>query len=92
MYIIRIQFNKDSELEILSNYNNLIKYELEVVRTEVQVIHNIYPNSLKPIPEFDNATQLNTWTKSIHKLIIYFRNTIKNFQNTLVTIYYYNII
>lgn len=69
-------------MELLLSYNDLIKYELEVVRSEVPVIHNIYPNSLKPIPEFDDATQYNSWTKSIKSSITYFKKNAKTYQNT----------
>lgn len=84
MYAIRIQFNKDGEMEILSSYKDLIKYELEVVRAEFQVIHNIYPNSLNPIPEFDVAMQYNLWTKSINRSITSFKKNAKTYQNTSV--------
>lgn len=79
---IRIQFNKDSELEILSSYNDTIKYELESIRSEYQVLYNMYPISLKRIPEFDNLSQDNTWTKSINGSITTFKNIVKTFQNT----------
>lgn len=82
MSIIRVQFNKDSELDILTSYNEIIKHELELVRSEFQIIFNIYPTSLKRIPEFDNLTQNNAWTETINRSITSFKNIAKTFQNT----------
>lgn len=58
--------------------------ELDVIRLEVQVVLNLFPNNIKPLPEFNNGAQHKSWPKSTDTLIKDFKITVINCQNTLV--------
>jgi len=75
-------------MEVISDYIDLISTELDVGRSEVEVIINLFPESIKPLPKFNDAMQDKSWSASIKTSITSFYTTVNYFQHTLVPIVY----
>lgn len=73
-------------MEVISDYIDLISTELEVIRSDVEVIINLFPESFKPLPKFNDAMQDNSWSTSVKITIVSFETNVNNFQHTLVLI------
>lgn len=83
-HVNRINVNHEIELEVISNYKDLITTELNVIRLEVEISLNFFPNNLKLISEFINTTQNESWLKPTDTKITDFKNTVNKCQNMLV--------
>lgn len=79
-FVKRIQTNQYSENEVLSSYKDLMASELEVTKLEVQAVLSLYPENLKPLPEFDNVTGNESGIKITEKLISSFKSTMEDCQ------------
>lgn len=77
-------------MEVISDYIDLITVELDVVRLEVQVTINLFPESLKALPKFNDATQNESWSTSVKTSITTFETAVNHFQYTLVLSIEYN--
>lgn len=84
IWVIRIKDNHEIELDIISHYKSLMITELDIIKMEIQMSFNLFPNtSIKSLPEFNSGTQHESWRKSIDTLITAFKIIANDCQNTL---------
>ncbi|CAH1725607.1 unnamed protein product [Aphis gossypii] len=79
----RIQVNRKLEMEIISDYIDLIAVELDVVGLEVEVVMKLVPEDLKAFPKLNDAMQNESWSTSTKTSIVAFESTVNDFQYTL---------
>lgn len=68
----------------MSDYDDLMASALEITRSEVKIVLDLFPNNSKPMPDFNYDNQNESWNASMRIPIEAFKNSVKNFQNTLV--------
>lgn len=71
-------------MEVISDYIDITSTELEVIRSEFEVIIKLFPENIKPLPRFNVAMQDESWSATIKTLIASFETTANSFQYTLV--------
>jgi len=83
-FVNRIQVNREREIDIITNYTDIMTFELEITLLEVKIVLNLFPNNFKPLSEFNNAIQSDSWMTPHSIIIMSFKTTAENCQNTLV--------
>jgi len=73
-------------MKVISDYIDLISTEIDVDRSEVEVIINLFPESIKTLPKFNDAMQDKSWSASIKTSITSFDTAVNYFHHTLVPI------
>lgn len=54
-FVKRIQTNQYSETEVFLNFKDLMESELEVTKLEAEIVLGLYPDYMKPLPDFDDV-------------------------------------
>ncbi|VVC38361.1 Hypothetical protein CINCED_3A023370 [Cinara cedri] len=79
----KIISNQESEIEVVSNYMNLIVSEFSIVKSEVKRVLDLFPGNLNSIPDFQKSIHNETWAEPIESTIAYFKTVMINCQNAL---------
>lgn len=81
LYVKRIISNQKDEMDILlSSYKDIMDSESEITRLEIQVILELFPDSLSYIPEINNEILPEPWKISLDTVIESFRTITDNLQ------------